>query len=192
MHVDVLNRDVPVVEVLLVHDAAVEWNQVLNARDHRFVQSRLHSSNGVLTVPSPNQQLRQQRIEAPRHFVAGVGVRVAADAKTAGKVTLPQTTRAGNEFTGVLRIQPALDGVPSPGDVLLFHGQGFTLRHPYAEFHEVVTGDEFGDRVLDLNARVDLEEVKIAVGIAQELKRCLLYTSPSPRDRTRSRMPSSA
>ena len=25
-----------------------------------------------------------------------------------------------------------------------------------------------------------------------EVKRCLLYTSPSPRDRTRSRMPSSA
>ena len=27
---------------------------------------------------------------------------------------------------------------------------------------------------------------------AEELKRCLLYTSPSPRDRTRARMPSSA
>ena len=31
----------------------------------------------------------------------------------------------------------------------------------------------------------DLEKVK-------RLKGCLLYTSPSPRDRTRSRMPSSA
>ena len=28
--------------------------------------------------------------------------------------------------------------------------------------------------------------------ISQDLKTCLLYTSPSPRDRTRSRMPSSA
>ena len=28
--------------------------------------------------------------------------------------------------------------------------------------------------------------------IYQRLERCLLYTSPSPRDRTRSRMPSSA
>ena len=27
---------------------------------------------------------------------------------------------------------------------------------------------------------------------AEELNNCLLYTSPSPRDRTRSRMPSSA
>src|SRR5665811_628730 len=29
-------------------------------------------------------------------------------------------------------------------------------------------------------------------GLAGALRRCLLYTSPSPRDRTRSRMPSSA
>ena len=29
-------------------------------------------------------------------------------------------------------------------------------------------------------------------GFARELWDCLLYTSPSPRDRTRSRMPSSA
>ena len=28
--------------------------------------------------------------------------------------------------------------------------------------------------------------------LAAKLKNCLLYTSPSPRDRTRSRMPSSA
>ena len=32
----------------------------------------------------------------------------------------------------------------------------------------------------------------VCSGIAQYFKICLLYTSPSPRDRTRSRMPSSA
>ena len=32
----------------------------------------------------------------------------------------------------------------------------------------------------------------IVVGLAAEYRNCLLYTSPSPRDRTRSRMPSSA
>ena len=31
-----------------------------------------------------------------------------------------------------------------------------------------------------------------ACGKKEEAKPCLLYTSPSPRDRTRSRMPSSA
>jgi len=36
-------------------------------------------------------------------------------------------------------------------------------------------------------------EVKFGKALAQSLNKvCLLYTSPSPRDRTRSRMPSSA
>ena len=34
--------------------------------------------------------------------------------------------------------------------------------------------------------------VATAVGFSASHKACLLYTSPSPRDRTRSRMPSSA
>ena len=39
-------------------------------------------------------------------------------------------------------------------------------------------------------ARVQAEE--LVRGEAARCSRCLLYTSPSPRDRTRSRMPSSA
>ena len=36
------------------------------------------------------------------------------------------------------------------------------------------------------------KEIKQLEQVKAELKDCLLYTSPSPRDRTRSRMPSSA
>ena len=40
----------------------------------------------------------------------------------------------------------------------------------------------------------DHPEVAAKIGFKKggKAKRCLLYTSPSPRDRTRSRMPSSA
>ena len=42
-------------------------------------------------------------------------------------------------------------------------------------------------------AKDDFEEGGLARTVgADEGRRCLLYTSPSPRDRTRSRMPSSA
>ena len=34
--------------------------------------------------------------------------------------------------------------------------------------------------------------IKILLGVIKQDSGCLLYTSPSPRDRTRSRMPSSA
>ena len=45
------------------------------------------------------------------------------------------------------------------------------------------------------DAMLVCEKLKIpfqTVDLSKEYKDCLLYTSPSPRDRTRSRMPSSA
>ena len=44
----------------------------------------------------------------------------------------------------------------------------------------------------NLNGEVDRLSEKSAGAIARVISACLLYTSPSPRDRTRSRMPSSA
>ena len=51
------------------------------------------------------------------------------------------------------------------------------------------------DRIYELCSRDDFEEVVNGDALRQEFDEwinCLLYTSPSPRDRTRSRMPSSA
>ena len=45
---------------------------------------------------------------------------------------------------------------------------------------------------LKLTEEQVLEKIKDSVSFARNLCPCLLYTSPSPRDRTRSRMPSSA
>ena len=42
-----------------------------------------------------------------------------------------------------------------------------------------------------IKAAIQLENVDLLV-LSDSCKDCLLYTSPSPRDRTRSRMPSSA
>ena len=43
-----------------------------------------------------------------------------------------------------------------------------------------------------VNSQARKQSTREAAGRRRELKSCLLYTSPSPRDRTRSRMPSSA
>ena len=59
---------------------------------------------------------------------------------------------------------------------------------------------DLGITVLDLHMVGDeddkstsgLSSLELAAAYARQLERCLLYTSPSPRDRTRSRMPSSA
>ena len=67
-----------------------------------------------------------------------------------------------------------------------------------AEFHETVTtrllDDSYG--VEHVNAILDDLLAVVRATMKRDLSMtnhsCLLYTSPSPRDRTRSRMPSSA
>jgi hypothetical protein len=109
MHVNVLNRDIAVVEIVLIHDAAVERNQMLYARDHRFIQRRFHAANGVFTVSAPHQEFRQQGVEASWHLVAWMGMRVAANTEATREMAFPQAARAWNKFTRVLSVQAALD-----------------------------------------------------------------------------------
>ena len=45
---------------------------------------------------------------------------------------------------------------------------------------------------IQFNLQVEGDDVWLRLPRLQEIAACLLYTSPSPRDRTRSRMPSSA
>ena len=63
------------------------------------------------------------------------------------------------------------------------------------KIYDALTVDETG-LVLEVQQQLGDGVVRtIAMGASEGLKRgvsCLLYTSPSPRDRTRSRMPSSA
>ena len=63
------------------------------------------------------------------------------------------------------------------------------------ENHEAAMGHielaRWADAILIAPASADVM-ARLAAGMADDLLTCLLYTSPSPRDRTRSRMPSSA
>ena len=48
-------------------------------------------------------------------------------------------------------------------------GQGLAGGDPHLGLHQVDVGDLLGDRVLDLDARVHLDEDVVAVGVEQEL-----------------------
>ena len=56
----------------------------------------------------------------------------------------------------------------------------------------IIVDDESRENEGDLICAADLITPEIINFMASKGKGCLLYTSPSPRDRTRSRMPSSA
>ena len=106
----------------------------------------------------------------------GAGVRrpaVEADARAAGGAVRRDLAGVGTEAVGrVLGGDPALergaaqrDGVLGEAEV----GQRLAGRDPHLRLDEVDVGDLLGDRVLDLDPRVHLDEDVAAVRVEQEL-----------------------
>ena len=62
---------------------------------------------------------------------------------------------------------------------------------PREDFPEIITSEVFISTINPGNTPEDIERF-ITVPLEEAVKGCLLYTSPSPRDRSLSRMPSSA
>ena len=60
------------------------------------------------------------------------------------------------------------------------------------EGHTVLSTDIVDHGYENLSAIADFLQCTYSESIPRNIVTCLLYTSPSPRDRTRSRMPSSA
>ena len=87
-----------------------------------------------------------------------------------------------------------------PGLNALFGLEYKRYENQHAEIYVTETSDRAGEEEVMLsgfaNAAVKPEGSAVTFDTAQETYTarytCLLYTSPSPRDRTRSRMPSSA
>ena len=75
--------------------------------------------------------------------------------------------------------------------IFFFLSSVILINHPV--FSET-TGDKYnalGEEIVELEQKLD-ELTKKKTTLASQISYCLLYTSPSPRDRQRSRMPSSA
>ena len=81
---------------------------------------------------------------------------------------------------------------------LLFCDYTRKSRYSYINSGEIVDSDVIFDNKIKIGLSIELFYTQFFNDFPNELKQrynviiCLLYTSPSPRDRTRSRMPSSA
>jgi hypothetical protein len=60
MHVDVLYCDVPIKEILFIHNPAMKWDEVFNPGNHCLIESGAHSTDGVVSVTPPDQQFGKQ------------------------------------------------------------------------------------------------------------------------------------
>ena len=77
-------------------------------------------------------------------------------------------------------------------DLEAFGAQGITI-HPRPDERHIRYQDAYDlKEVVQTELNIEGNPIPKFVELVLAVKPCLLYTSPSPRDRTRSRMPSSA
>ena len=152
----------------------------LLARDGAARRGRLHFPRGIVETPAfmPVGTYGTVKAMAPRDLVA-IGAQMVL----------------GNTFHLMLR--------PGTG-IIRAHGD----LHDFMQWSGPILTDSGGFQVFSLGARRKITEAGVrfqspidgspveldperSIAVQRELG-CLLYTSPSPRDRTRSRMPSSA
>ena len=85
---------------------------------------------------------------------------------------LPGVHRAGlREITGVrvLGVEADLDRVAAERELVLRQREGLAGGDAQLQLDEVEAGHALGDRVLDLQAGVHLQEVELAAGVEHEL-----------------------
>ena len=87
---------------------------------------------------------------------------------------LPQAERAAlrhERLRGVFGAKAHLDRVPLATHVVLRDRQRLAGGNLQLQRDQIEPGDHFGDRVLDLQPRVHLHEMKLAIAIEQKLER---------------------
>ena len=77
-------------------------------------------------------------------------------------------------------------------DIQNFGAQGITV-HPRPDERHIRYQDVYDlKKVVNTEFNIEGNPIEKFISMVTEVKPCLLYTSPSPRDTIRSRMPSSA
>ena len=143
----------------------------------------------LINLGSPSAELWDKSVEAYQ-----VELERADPLNILGVVLHPGSSMGAGEEAGKRRIAQGLDRVhaatPAARTLTLLEitaGQGDHLGYRFEQLADIIAA-------LDTPARVGIcfDTCHALAGGYEFRDTCLLYTSPSPRDRTRSRMPSSA
>ena len=112
----------------------------------------------------------------------------------------PLTILLGGNNSGKSTILEALFLAPNPFRSVPYVINGYTAVETLHEMHETIISEggyafllyNYTANRAEIECEVDGEDYVLLFDKRDSDISCLLYTSPSPRDRTRSRMPSSA
>src|SRR6266404_7748010 len=156
-------------ELFVKHQLAMKRNVRKNAFHDHLGQRDPQAGDRLVAVVPVADQLADQRIIVRRNEIAGVGVGIDPHAGAARSVPGRDAARTGRESERVFGIDPAFDRVPARCDVALAQRQLLSRGDPDLVLDDVDTGHHLGDRMLDLHARVHLDEVELAA-LVQKLE----------------------
>src|SRR5690606_32019789 len=156
-------------EAAVGHDPLLQRDVGLDPVHHHFAERHAHARDRGGAVGPVHDQLADHRVVVRGYAVALVDVRVHAHAGAAGAVEVLDEAGRGQERLRVLGVDAALDRMPLEHDVVLLQGQPVAGGDAELLADQVDAGDHLGDRVLDLDTGVHLDEVEAAV-LVQELE----------------------
>ena len=169
-------------ERIAAHQPAQEGHVGLQADHFEAGQRGIHARDRAGAIRRPGDQLRDHRVVVRRDGVAfahaavdahrgpGRAAGIARETHRLGRAQVAQGARGRQEaLVGVLGIHAHLDRVALDAQCLLGGGQAFAGGDPQLPFDQVVAGDHFSHRMLDLQPGVHLHEEESAVGIGDEL-----------------------
>ena len=140
----------------------------LDPVDDELVERAAQPHHAFDAVAAVHDQLADQAVVVGRDAIAGIGAGIDADAEAARRMEMRDRAGRGHEGARVLGVDAAFDGVAEEADVVLLHRQAAAGGDADLLVHEVDAGDRLGHRMLDLQARVHLDEVELAV-LVEEL-----------------------
>ena len=185
VRLDEAGGQAPGPEVGVVQDGLQERDVGGHAADAELGQGAAGAVDRGLECPAAAGELGQQRVEVRRHLGPGVGgAAVEADACATRRPVRGDHAGVGPEPVGrVLGRDPALQRGPSDTDAVLVQaqiGQRLPRRDAQLGLHQVDVGDLLGHRVLNLDARVHLDEDVAPRRVEQELDRARVDVADLP------------
>ena len=148
----------------MLHEKRKKRDRCADAVDAVLLQRAQHAVDRFAARAGVADQFREHRIVVDRHGVAGIDAVVVADAGTLRQFEMPNQPRRWREVPRrILGIHAALDGMAVRREIALRNLQFFAARNAKLRFDEIDAPDHLGDRVLDLQSRIHLEEVELFV-----------------------------
>src|SRR5688572_6545880 len=147
----------------------MEGNVGPHTDDAVLLQRTPHPPDGLGTRITPHDEFGNHRVIKWRDLKTWIDSSVYTHARTGGQETVCNASSGRQEVVvWVLCVDPTLNGMPVELYVLLLVAQRTPARHSDLLLDNINTRHHFRHRVLHLQARVHLKEIKIFILVEQE------------------------